>query len=109
VTYAAFVVSGLALAFAIASFWWLHARAGSLEAAAPRTYAFVDRVRLRLPLAFFNTGAKALIVTDLRLLVDDLEREPFAWITTRSNLRPEAEDSSAFATPFAVPDAAPGK
>jgi hypothetical protein len=69
-TYVALAVSGLALGFTIASFWWLHARTGSLEAAAPRSYAFADKVRLRLPFTFFNTGAKALIVTDLRLLVD---------------------------------------
>jgi hypothetical protein len=65
--YAALVVSGSALAFTIASFWWLHARTGSLEVAAPRSYAFADKVRLRLPLAFFNAGANALIVTDLPL------------------------------------------
>jgi hypothetical protein len=51
--YAALAVACFALGFAIASFWWLHARTGSLEAAAPRSYAFADRVRLRLPFAFF--------------------------------------------------------
>jgi hypothetical protein len=102
-TYVALGVSGLALAFTIASFWWLHARTGSLEAAAPRSYAFADKVRLRLPFAFFNTGAKALIVTDLRLLVDDPDREPLGWITTRSKLRPDSQDGFAFATPFSVP------
>src|SRR6266508_6030408 len=80
-TYVALAVSGLALGFTIASFWWLHARTGSLEAAAPRSYAFADKVRVRLPFAFFNTGSKALIVTDLRLLIDnDPDREPLGWI-----------------------------
>jgi hypothetical protein len=65
--------------------------------------AAVDKVRLRLPLAFFNTGAKALIVSDLRLVLEDSAREPFAWITTRSKLRPDADDDFAFATPFVVP------
>jgi hypothetical protein len=102
-TYVALGVSGLALAFTIASFWWLHARTGPLEAAAPRSYAFADKVRLRLPFAFFNTGAKALIVTDLRLLVDDPDRQPLGWITTRSKLRPDSQDGFAFATPFSVP------
>jgi len=101
--YVALGVSGLALAFTIASFWWLHARTGPLEAAAPRSYAFADKVRLRLPFAFFNTGAKALIVTDLRLLVDDPDRQPLGWITTRSKLRPDSKDGFAFATPFSVP------
>jgi hypothetical protein len=87
--YAALLVSALALAFTIGTFWWLNARKSSLEAAAPASYAFADKVRLRLPLAFFNTGAKALIITDLRLVLVDSEREPLAWITTRAKLRPE--------------------
>jgi hypothetical protein len=90
--YAALAISLLALAFTIGSFWWLHARRGSLTATRPRKYAFADRVRLRLPLAFFNTGAKALIVSDLRLVIDDEpERVPLGWITTRAKLRPESD------------------
>ena len=102
-TYVALGVSFLALFFAIASFWWLHARRGSLTAASPRAYAFADRVRLRLPLAFFNTGAQALIVTDLRLVIaGDPLRGPMGWITTRTKLRPESDDGFAFAVPFSV-------
>lgn len=101
--YAALAISLLALAFTIGSFWWLHARRGSLTATRPRSYAFADRVRLRLPLAFFNTGAKALIVSDLRLVIEDEpERVPLGWITTRTKLRPESDDGFAFATPFSV-------
>jgi hypothetical protein len=101
--YAALAISGLALAFTILSFWWLHAREGSLTAARPRTYAFADRVRLRLPLAFFNTGAKALIVTDLQLRSgEERPAEPLRWMTTRSKLRPESEDGFAYATPFSI-------
>jgi hypothetical protein len=100
--YVALLVSGLALAFTIASFWWLHARAGSLTATRPRAYAFANKVRLRLPLAFFNTGAKGLIVNDLQLVLDERARAPLKWITTRSKLRPESDDGFAFATPFAV-------
>jgi hypothetical protein len=102
-TAAALLVAVLALGFTIASFWWLHARRGSLTVARPRAYAFADKVRLRLPLAFFNTGAVALIVSDLRLVVDDPTRAPMEWVTTRTKLRPEKEDGFAFATPFSVP------
>jgi hypothetical protein len=49
----------------LASFWWLYARRGSLEVGQPGAYAFASKVRLRLPLAFYNTGARSLIVTDL--------------------------------------------
>ena len=101
--YAALIVSGLALAFTVLSFWWLYARQGSLTAAPPRTYAFTDKVRLRLPLAFFNDGGRALIVTDLQLLVEDEPSgEPLRWETTRSKLRPESDDDFRFATPFSI-------
>jgi hypothetical protein len=100
-SYAALAISVFALAFTVTNFWWLHARRGKLTAPTPRTYAFVERVRLRLPLAIYNTGAAALIVTDLRLLIDDLQ-EPLRWITTRAVLRPGSDDGHAFATPFVV-------
>jgi hypothetical protein len=101
--YAALAVSLLALAFTIGSFWWLHARRGSLTATRPRSYAFVEKVRLRLPLAFFNTGAEALIVSDLRLVIENQpSRKPLRWTTTRTKLRPEPDDGFAFPTPFSV-------
>lgn len=97
------IVALVALAFTIASFWWLHARTGRLEATAPRSYAFASLVRIRLPLAFFNTGAKELIVADLRLVLEgDPNRSGFEWSTTRTELRPQSEDGLAFPTPFSV-------
>jgi hypothetical protein len=37
-----------------------------------------------------NTGAKALIISDLRLVIEDKpERVPLGWITTRTKLRPD--------------------
>jgi hypothetical protein len=70
--------------------------------AQPHAYAFANKVRLRLPLAFYNTGARALIVADMRLVVEDEGSRVFTWITTRSVLRPESGDDFAYATPFAV-------
>lgn len=102
----ALVVTLIALAFAILSFWWLNARRGEIEVARPISYVFSNTVRLRLPLAFFNTGAVALIVADLRVLVDsDGTREPMPWIAVLPNIRrSDAEgDVSEFATPFTVP------
>jgi hypothetical protein len=71
-------------------------------ASEPHAYAFTNLVRLRLPFAFFNTGARALIVEDLRLVVPEPQRSSLQWFTTRRTLRPEPEDGHAFATPFAV-------
>jgi hypothetical protein len=101
-TYIAITVPTLALAFTVLSFWWIYAREGALEVTPPRIYAFTTQVRLRLPLAFFNTGAKALVVTDLRLTAEFGDRSSLAWITTRTKLRPEPDDGFAYATPFSI-------
>lgn len=102
----AVVIAGCALAFTVGSFWWLHARRGRLEVPSPQSYAFAiaaGRIRLRLPLAFYNTGAISLLVKDLRIaFVDDAQQPPLRWVTTRSMLRPDPNDNFAFATPFAV-------
>jgi hypothetical protein len=101
VSVTALAVSLMALLFTIGSFWWLNARTGRLTATRPRAYAFANHVRLRLPLAFFNTGAKAMIVEDLQVVVDtDAERPPLRWDWTRAVLRPAEDDGFAFATPF---------
>jgi hypothetical protein len=103
-TYVAIAVSMCALSFTVGSFWWLHARTGSVAAARPGMYALIatnDRVRLRLPLVLHNSGAKALIVDDLQLVAAGLD-PPLRWITTRSSLRPKSDDGHEFATPFAI-------
>lgn len=97
---AALAISILALLFTLGSFWWLNARRGSLQAATPQSYAFVDGFRLRLPLALFNSGAVPLLVTDLRIRIAEVGH--FPWQTTRATLRPSSDDEHAFGTPFSV-------
>lgn len=99
------LIGVLALLFTVASFWWLNARRGSLVVNRPLSYGFVNKVRLRLPLAFYNSGAVALIVTDLRVKIGgDDARKPLAWQATFTALNPsKAEAERDFATPFAVP------
>jgi hypothetical protein len=99
----ALLVAVLALLFTVASFWWLNARRGSLEVGQPGAYAFANKPRLRLPIVFYNTGARALMVTDLRLLLVDADQPPLHWIATTSQLRPQSTNERDFATPFAVP------
>jgi hypothetical protein len=96
----ALVVSVLAFAFTIASFWWLNARRGSVAGAVPPVYAFVKGFRLRFPVAVFNDGAVALLITDLRIVVSDAGT--FPWQTTRTKLKPASDDGHEFATPFSV-------
>jgi hypothetical protein len=98
---AAFAISILALIFTVGSFYWLNARRGSITAVVPEIYAFVEGFRLRLPLAFLNDGAIPILVSDLRIEIVGVGY--FPWQTTRTILRPEENDGSAFATPFTVP------
>lgn len=101
---ASLVIAVLALLFAVGSFWWLNARSGRLVLATPRTYAYAGpagTLRLRFPLSFYNTGAKDLIVEDLRVTSDDFPGD-LRWITTRTTIKPQPEDGHEFAKPFAV-------
>lgn len=91
-----------ALVFTIASFWWIYLRRGRLRVAVPGTYASAvtgSTLRVRFPLVIFNSGAAAIVVDSLRLVVEDHELE---WISTRSTLRPKPEDFLDFASPFAI-------
>ena len=97
-------VAVAALLFTLSSFWWLYARRGSLMVGRPGTYAYVARtLRLRLPLAFYNSGAQALIVSDLRAtVVNGPPRPPLRWIANVSQLQPTGRNERDFSTPFAV-------
>jgi hypothetical protein len=100
----ALLVAVLALLFTVASFWWLNAGRGSLQVGQSGAYAFAIKPMLRLPTAFHNTGPRALIVTDLRLLlVEDAAQPPLRWIATTSQLRPEQTNERDFATPLCGP------
>jgi len=95
----------VALAFAVTSFWWINQRPGSVRIARPNSYVYASPriVRLRLPLAFYNSGAAARIVNDLRVCVEtEGERGPLPWIATLPSMRRSGEDVSNFATPFTV-------
>jgi hypothetical protein len=103
----ALLVALLALFFTVASFWWLNARRGSLQVGEPGAYAFANKPRLRLPTAFYNTGARALIVTDLRLLlVEDAAQPPLAGSPPRRSSVPRGRTSAISPHPLPFPDAA---
>jgi hypothetical protein len=62
-----------ALAFTIASFWWMNVRRGSLHGHRPHSFAAVvapDKVLINLPLVFHNDGAAPIVVLDLRLRLE---------------------------------------
>jgi len=99
------VIALSALAFTIASFWWLQARRGRLTSFEPQAYACYVQpsgFRPRLPLTIFNTGARTIVVTDLRARFDDVGRTA-PVITFRRSLKPGPDDVADFAHPFPVP------
>jgi hypothetical protein len=97
----------LALMFTIGSFWWLQARQGKLRSYQPYSLAYsqvANQALLRFPLVLYNTGAKPIIVQDLRLSFPAESRvAPLPWRTSRLRLKPTADDGSTLPAPFAVP------
>jgi hypothetical protein len=99
------IVAVAALVFTVASFWWLNARRGRLVAASPDAFALGNPpgdLMLRLPLAIYNTGAKALVVGNLRCRFLDAGVPGQPWRTTRNTLRTGPDDVEDFPTPFPV-------
>jgi hypothetical protein len=104
----ALVVAVCALLFTVGSFYWLNARQGSLKSFEPHTFAAAVGgkavLRLRFPLVFYNSGAKPIVVQDLRLAFPDVPSSvlPLAWSSSRTQLKPEAGDVQDFPSVFAV-------
>lgn len=101
------VISVCALLFTVASFWWINARQGHLKSWEPRSFAAVvhcSMARLRLPLVLHNTGAKPIVVQDLRLSFPDepASHLPLLWMSSPSRLQPGPEDETKLPAGFAV-------
>lgn len=104
---AASVVSVSALVFTVASFWWLNARQGRLKSWEPQSFAAIvhgSMVRLRLPLVLHNTGAKPIVVQDLRLTFPDepASHLPLLWTSSPSRLQPGPDEEPALPAGFVV-------
>ncbi|MER5185543.1 hypothetical protein ABT009_46025 [Streptomyces sp. NPDC002896] len=96
-----------ALLFTIASFWWLNARQGRLESWEPHSFAAIvhgSMVRLRLPLVLHNTGAKPIVVQDLRLAFPDepASHLPLLWTASPSRLQPGPDEEPELPAGFIV-------
>ena len=102
---AALVVSTLALAFTLGSFWWLWARRGPVVSFPVGAYAAAyanDAFRVRLPIVLANRGAVVRVVVDARIRLDGGYGESILpWGITRRTLRPEEDDIEDFPTPQA--------
>lgn len=66
----AVLISLMALAFTVLSFWWLNARTGKLIVYSVMTFAgFItaEKLVLQIPVVVHNTGAKPRVIRALRL------------------------------------------
>ena len=98
----ALVISISALIFTLFSFWWMNWRPGKLVVTEPRSYAAIaaaGKLMVELPLVFFNRGATPVIVHNLRLKIQDVER-PLSFNAVVQKLGDH--DDRRFATQFAV-------
>ncbi|MFI9612102.1 hypothetical protein ACIHCM_10570 [Streptomyces sp. NPDC052023] len=104
---AASLVSVCALVFTVASFWWLNARQGRLQSWEPHSFAALvthSLARLRLPLVLHNTGAKPIVVQDLRLSFPDESASylPLLWTSSPSRLEPGPDEGQKLPAGFVV-------
>jgi hypothetical protein len=98
----AVVISVLALAFTLFSFWWMNWRPGKLVVTDPRSYAAIsieNKIILEIPLVFFNHGATPIIVHNLRLRLDGVN-QALAFNAVVEKLGDHSERQ--FASQFAV-------
>ncbi|MFG2948467.1 hypothetical protein [Streptomyces adustus] len=100
-------ISLCALLFTISSFWWINARQGRLESWEPQSFAAITDctvTRLRLPLVLHNTGAKPIVVQDLRVSFPDepASHLPLLWMSSPSRLRPGLDEEPKLPAGFAV-------
>jgi len=104
--YPALIISTLALTFTVLSFWWMNWRRGKLIVGVPRSYAArgsqTDNLIITLPLVFYNDGAAAIIVQNLRLLLlhEGPDTRPLFFNATLEKLL--KDEGRAFATQFPV-------
>lgn len=103
----AILISACALLFTVGSFWWLNARSGRLrmtEIVTFAAHAHARRAKLRIPVTLYNTGAKPLVIVDLRL---ELSSAGLSFVapsqTFRSSMEPKAGDVDDFPYPYVVP------
>jgi len=105
--YPALIISILALIFTVFSFWWMNWRKGKLILGIPRSFAATCEgeegvLIVQLPLVFYNRGAAAQIVQNLRLKLEHEEKKSslLCFNNTLSNLA--SNENREWARQFAV-------
>jgi hypothetical protein len=87
------LISVCALVFTIVSFWWMNWRPGKLEVTTPRSFALGraagrEVLFVRIPMVFINSGARPLLVQNLRLIIQSIEEQdrPFEFNSVATSL-----------------------
>jgi hypothetical protein len=102
---AATILALAALAFSILSFWMIWVRRGRLLCNIPNEVGWIEMsgsVQVTLPLVFYNTGARALVVEAMELRLLQPAQRTMVWNLTRPSLAFSANDSRDFGRSFAV-------
>ncbi|WP_156044025.1 hypothetical protein [Cellulomonas sp. HZM] len=103
----AVIVALCALAFTILSFWWINVRRGRLTWTTVVVFSGhvrADRASLRIPITLYNTGAKPLVVVDLRLdMTSGSARAVAPSKQYRRSIMPSSDDMEDFPHPYVVP------
>jgi hypothetical protein len=102
------LVPVLALLFTVASFWWLYARRGRVvSTSVPHGYALsaTDALfLLRIPVTVRNTGARSIVVRNMRMWIEDIPHAlELPWRRTMKHLQPWGDDLEGVSAPFVVP------
>jgi hypothetical protein len=102
------LISIIALALALATFWWINLRKGKLIVPSPRSLSIcggqkAGRAVMRIPLTFYNDGALPLIVRNMRIRIDDGAPIPFLATAFSIESDKKGEDNGyRFATQFPI-------
>jgi hypothetical protein len=105
IAFLSLLIACLALTFTVGSFWWLNARQGRLTSFEPHSFAAAatrSQSRLRFPLVLYNTGAKPIIVQNMRLRFPGAGSTILPWAATRSQLMPVPQDRPALPAVFSI-------
>lgn len=102
---AALLISGFALLFSIASFYWMNWRRGRIHVGPPKSYVTMGsqdaKLTMKLPLVFFNSGAIPIVIQDLQLVfVGEKSPDPLVFTATSPML--EKSEGRALAFQFPV-------
>jgi hypothetical protein len=105
IAFLSLLIACLALTFTIGSFWWLNARQGRLKSFEPHSFAAAVTPalsRFRFPLVLYNTGAKPIVVQNMRLWFPQKGPTVLPWTTTRSQLMPRSDDEHRLPAAFSI-------